>query len=66
MGIKSYNETGLRTQAPAHSPETVRYPPRAIRIPRPAESSYKEPVSGGEVVGVVGVGSGSGGGGAGG
>ncbi|KAF2200505.1 alpha/beta-hydrolase [Delitschia confertaspora ATCC 74209] len=25
-------------------PRLMRYPPRAIRIPRPAESSYKEPV----------------------
>ncbi|KAH0562642.1 hypothetical protein GP486_002682 [Trichoglossum hirsutum] len=27
-------------------PRLMRYPPRAIRIPRPPESSYKEPVSG--------------------
>ncbi len=26
-------------------PKLTRYPPRAVRIPRPAESSYKEPVS---------------------
>ena len=26
-------------------PKLTRYPPRAIRIPRPAESSYKEPVN---------------------
>ena len=26
-------------------PKLTRYPPRAIRIPRPAESSYREPVS---------------------
>ena len=26
-------------------PKLTRYPPRAIRIPRPVESSYKEPVS---------------------
>ncbi|KAI9852435.1 MAG: hypothetical protein M1838_000755 [Thelocarpon superellum] len=27
-------------------PRLARYPPRAIRIPRPAESSYKDPVAG--------------------
>ena len=27
-------------------PKLTRYPPRAIRIPRPTESSYKEPVNG--------------------
>ncbi|KAL6717324.1 hypothetical protein ACLMJK_005239 [Lecanora helva] len=26
-------------------PKLTRYPPRAVRIPRPAESSYKEPVN---------------------
>lgn len=26
-------------------PKLTRYPPRAIRIPRPAESSYKEPIN---------------------
>ena len=26
-------------------PKLTRYPPRAIRIPRPAESSYKDPIS---------------------
>ncbi|KAM0801580.1 lipase [Usnea florida] len=26
-------------------PKLARYPPRAIRIPRPAESSYKEPIN---------------------
>ena len=35
----------LRMLAGLLRPKLARYPPRAIRIPRPVESSYKEPVN---------------------
>ncbi|KAF4313124.1 putative hormone-sensitive lipase protein [Botryosphaeria dothidea] len=34
----------LRTVTSVMRPRLMRYPPRAIRIPRPAESAYKDPV----------------------